>query len=105
MSYDNFADNGGQDTDMLTDHELVERGYEPRFVPTTELSDPPRATYKGDPDERKCEFCNRKMKNPVSSFTKYGVEFIGEGKLAHAGCARRQFEIIADVLKKTEEMS
>lgn len=99
---DRNPEHGQQDTDMLTDDELEERGYQPRF---TELSEVPKAKYKGDSDERKCHFCNRKMKSPVSKFEKFGIDFVPDSKLAHEGCARRQFKLVKDQLIQLEEQS
>lgn len=83
----------GQDLDMLTDDELIERGYEPRFAELSELSEiTPEPEYK-------CCFCNRKMKAPVTRFEKFGVDFVPEGEKAHEGCARREFEKVAEVMK------
>lgn len=93
---------GQQDTDMLTDKELEERGYETRF---TKLTEGPKTQYKGDSDERKCHFCNRKMNAPVSKFEKFGIDFVPDGKLAHEGCARRQFDLVKKQLQLLDQQN
>lgn len=91
----------GFDLDMLTNEEKEDIGMDPenfKFQP--EPNSNPK--FNSEP-KQKCCFCNRKMKNPVSKFEKYGIDFIPEGEEAHEGCARRQFEIVKDQLKQLEE--
>ena len=90
---------GQQSTDMLTDNELRERGYKPRFPEATELTELAEPITR---PEQKCCFCGRKVESPVSRFERFGINFVDENKVAHEGCARRQFEAVKEVLLKME---
>ncbi len=91
---------GEQDTDMLTDMELEERGLEPRFPEPTSL----RSIKEPPPQpEHRCHFCGRKVKNPVTKHEVAGYDFVPEGKHAHSGCAQRQVDAVLKYLKQTDE--
>lgn len=88
---------GEQDTDMLTDEELIERGLEPRF---TKLSDLPKVTPQ---PEKKCSYCGRKVKEPITSWEIAGYELLPDDKVGHKGCVQRQEKELKKLFKNMEE--
>lgn len=88
----------GFDLDMLTAGEKEDIGMHPEDI--RYLGKGVEKFQPEPPKPERCCFCNKKMKNPVTKFERYGFNVIPDGEKAHDGCARSRYETVKEFLKK-----
>lgn len=79
----------GHDTDLLTEEELEESGF---------IEIARRRHNNKSSLHPKCDACGKPVAEPVTSYVRFGYEFIEEGELLHVKCAKKRFTALCNLL-------